>query len=104
MSGSGRLKEKVNKLEHKLNLLNIECETYKTLYRAKHDDIKNLLPTAMFNIRTLWATLKKISDLAIKNCTGDCKGYCGECDYLELQKIVLSCLKNMKEIENVDEP
>lgn len=100
MSGSSKLKEKIKKLELQLTDAKYEAKMYKTFYRAKHDDIKSILPIMVQKAKTLMATLKKISDISISECTSSCTGACGDCDYLKIQVIILNCLRQIERIEN----
>lgn len=100
MNKSSKLKEKVAKLERQLKDARYEAEMYKTFYRAKHSDIKLVLPQVLHNIKILFTTLKKISEFAISHCTKDCTSFCNDCGYLELQRMVLNCLKQMRRIDN----
>ena len=100
MSGSSGLKEKVARLKRQLKDAELEAEMYKTFYRAKHDDIRSILPIMVQKAKTLMATLKKVSDISISECTSSCPSACGDCNYLKIQVIILNCLRQIERIEN----
>lgn len=55
----------INNLDSKIKRLEVECDMYKTFYRAKHDDIKGIL----FKYKTCLQEIKKIAETEINELT-----------------------------------
>lgn len=100
MSGSSKLKEKVEKLERQLKDAEYEAEMYRTFYVACAQGGGRILPLALTHIQVIWGALKEISEFAVSNCKKECDSSCEECEFLKLQKLVLSCVKRLGKVQD----